>query len=71
MFYIYMYYNGQFFFLQRYYGDSLPYGPNKTFEPTTNMRYLSVEQALADYAVLVQEIKTFYQIKKAIVLGGR
>ncbi|XP_041379579.1 dipeptidyl peptidase 2-like [Gigantopelta aegis] len=54
----------------RYYGDSLPYGPNKTFEPTVNMRYLNVEQALADYAVLVQEIKTMFHIKKAIVIGG-
>lgn len=68
---MYMFHNVQFFFIQRYYGDSLPYGPNKTFEPTVNMRYLSVEQALADYAVLVQEIKVMFRIKKVIVLGGR
>ena len=68
---MYMFYNSHLYFIQRYYGDSLPYGPNKTFEPTVNMRYLSVEQALADYAVLVLEIKTMFHIKKAIVVGGR
>ena len=39
----------------RYYGDSLPFG-YRSFEKQ-NMGYLSVEQALADYATLIRFIK--------------
>ncbi|XP_060592808.1 dipeptidyl peptidase 2-like [Ruditapes philippinarum] len=39
----------------RYYGESLPFG-NATFEPA-NMGLLSVNQALADYALLIKFLK--------------
>lgn len=56
-------------FPQRYYGKSLPFG-SSTFEPE-NMGYLSVEQALADYAVVVEGIRTEFNIAKVISFGGR
>uniref|UniRef100_A0A8C6XB07 Prolylcarboxypeptidase n=1 Tax=Naja naja TaxID=35670 RepID=A0A8C6XB07_NAJNA len=37
----------------RYYGDSLPFG-NKSY---THLNYLSSQQALADFAVLIQHLK--------------
>jgi len=37
----------------RYYGQSLPLGA----ETFNNMHFLTHEQALADYATLIQEIK--------------
>ena len=54
--------------MQRYYGESLPFG--RDFSPA-NMGYLAVEQALADYAVLVQQLKETYQITDVVALGGR
>ncbi|XP_053380895.1 dipeptidyl peptidase 2-like isoform X2 [Mercenaria mercenaria] len=39
----------------RYYGETLPFG-NATFEPA-NMGLLTVEQALADYALLIKFLK--------------
>ena len=54
--------------MQRYYGESLPFGLD--FSPA-NMGYLAVEQALADYAVLVQQLKETYQITNVVALGGR
>ena len=56
-------------FIQRYYGVSLPFG-NDTFKPE-NMGYLSVEQALADYAVLIQYLKKEYSLNRVIAVGGR
>ena len=43
-----------FFVEHRYYGDSLPLG-NASFTPE-GLQYLSVEQALADYASLIAEL---------------
>jgi lysosomal Pro-X carboxypeptidase len=40
---------------QRYYGKSLPFG-DKSLEPD-NAVYLTTEQILADYAVLVTHLK--------------
>ena len=54
--------------MQCYYGESLPFGWD--FSPA-NMGYLAVEQALADYAVLVQQLKETYQITNVVALGGR
>ena len=35
------------------------------------MGYLSAEQALADYAILIQSLKEVYNITKVISFGGR
>ena len=43
----------------RYYGDSLPFG-SQTFTNTDNLKYLTVENALADYAVFLTFIKKEY-----------
>lgn len=40
----------------RYYGVSMPYG-NKSFENLKYLGYLSTEQALADFAVLIDHLK--------------
>ena len=59
------------FYLQRYYGKSLPFG-NETFLPQ-NMGLLTVEQAMADYAVLIEHLKTTLNAAncKVIAFGGR
>ena len=56
---------------QRYYGKSLPFG-NKSFDGT-NIGLLTVEQALADYAVLLTEIKQQLSAPNVpvIAFGGR
>ncbi|KJH48153.1 serine carboxypeptidase S28 [Dictyocaulus viviparus] len=41
----------------RFYGESKPFG-NETFDSIANMGYLTSEQALADYAALLFELKT-------------
>jgi len=57
----------------RYYGQSLPFGSN-SFNSTTNLSYLTSEQALADYAVLIDYIKTTQypnaQSSPVIAFGG-
>lgn len=59
-----------FFMIQRYYGKSLPLGQDSLTPPYIG--YLSVAQALADYAVLIQTLKTQYTgIYKVITFGGR
>lgn len=40
----------------RYYGDSLPFGAG-TYNKTANLQWLTSEQALADYAVLLTALK--------------
>ena len=51
----------------RYYGQSLPYG-NSSFTPE-NMAYLSVENALADFAQLIVQLKKTYK-GPLICFGG-
>ncbi|MCD7471060.1 hypothetical protein HAX54_011340 [Datura stramonium] len=42
----------------RYYGESMPYGSKEeAYKNATTLSYLTAEQALADYAVLVTELK--------------
>jgi dipeptidyl-peptidase-2 len=52
----------------RYYGKSLPLG-EESFK-LENIGYLSVEQALGDFAVLVKEIRRSYKIAKVVSFGG-
>lgn len=58
-----------FHLLQRYYGKSLPFG-SASFTGD-NVGYLSVEQALADYAILITQLKQDYMIDKVVAFGGR
>ncbi|GFH27054.1 uncharacterized protein HaLaN_25312, partial [Haematococcus lacustris] len=50
----------------RYYGKSVPYGG----QVRRHMRYLSAEQAMADYAELVAELKQEFNAPEAAVIGG-
>jgi lysosomal Pro-X carboxypeptidase len=52
----------------RYYGKSLPFG-DQTYATVSNLRYLSIEQALADYTALVRSLKTNMSIPNAPVIG--
>lgn len=56
---------------QRYYGRSLPFG-NSSFE-LPNVGLLTIEQALADYAVMITELKKQLGAPDCpvIVFGGR
>ena len=53
----------------RYYGKSLPFGNDFS---AASLRYLSHEQALADYAVLLDDFKRKYKMVRAkvITFGG-
>ena len=56
----------------RYYGSSLPFGEKDSFTPD-NLRYLTVDQTLADYAALIKSIKqndTRFTNSPVIVTGG-
>ena len=53
----------------RYYGDSKPFGEHRSFEQGF-VQYLSVEQALADYAQLIPALRASYNFGKVLALGG-
>ncbi|GCB76163.1 hypothetical protein scyTo_0015439, partial [Scyliorhinus torazame] len=55
----------------RYYGKSLPFG-KKSYEKS-NIEFLTVEQAVADYVVLITKLKADLDAKNCavIVFGGR
>nr|CAD2190545.1 unnamed protein product [Meloidogyne enterolobii]CAD2199114.1 unnamed protein product [Meloidogyne enterolobii] len=56
----------------RYYGESLPFG-NETYSNVSTMAYLSSEQALGDFAVLIKYLKEkriYNATKKAVVSFG-
>jgi len=55
----------------RYYGDSLPFGPIDSFL-NSNLGWLRLEQAIADYAIIVDWIKEIRQAQDApvIAFGG-
>lgn len=46
----------------RYYGKSLPFGSNSF--TTENIGFLSIEQTLADYAILLKRVRKDYDIPK-------
>ena len=63
--------NGYILFIEhRYYGKSLPFGSD-SFD-RDNIGYLSIEQAIADYALVIQYIKSKLDASEnpVIVLGG-
>lgn len=42
----------------RYYGESMPYGStDEAYKNATTLSYLTAEQAIADYAVLLTDLK--------------
>ncbi|XP_048469811.1 mucin-5AC-like isoform X2 [Rhincodon typus] len=51
----------------RYYGKSLPFG-KKSYE-RSNMEFLTVEQTLADYVVLITKLKTDLDAKSCAVIA--
>ncbi|XP_043575891.1 uncharacterized protein LOC122564766 isoform X2 [Chiloscyllium plagiosum] len=51
----------------RYYGKSLPFG-KKSYE-RSNMEFLTVEQALADYVVLITKLKSDLDAKSCAVIA--
>ncbi|NWZ44244.1 PCP carboxypeptidase, partial [Brachypodius atriceps] len=56
----------------RYYGESLPFG-NESFSDSKHLNYLTSEQALADFAVLVEYLKMTVagaQHSPVIAIGG-
>lgn len=57
--------------LQRYYGESLPFGKASFNMPEVGL--LTVEQALADYAVMISDLKEQLAATRCpvIVFGGR
>lgn len=59
------------FLFQRYYGKSLPFGKDSFKIPQIGL--LTVEQALADYAVMITELKQQLAATQCpvIVFGGR
>ena len=64
-------YDVYFLTLKRYYGESLPFG-SESFEHD-KIGYLAVEQAMADYAVLITELKVQLNATKSkvVAFGGR
>ncbi|KAM4682289.1 lysosomal Pro-X carboxypeptidase isoform 1-T1 [Amazona ochrocephala] len=56
----------------RYYGESLPFG-NESFSDSKHLNYLTSEQALADFAVLIEYLKTTTagaRYSPVIAIGG-
>ena len=66
-----LYSNFMFDSMQRYYGKSLPLSEDSLQQP--GISYLTAEQALADYALLIQHFRTvqYTGITKVIAFGGR
>lgn len=57
----------------RYYGESLPYGANTSFADMQHLQYLTSIQALADYVLLLGNIKEKFGLgadTPVVVFGG-
>ena len=52
----------------RFYGQSLPFG-NRSFEPQ-NIRWLTAEQAMADYAALIRHLRTQLNVTQVVTFAG-
>jgi dipeptidyl-peptidase-2 len=53
----------------RYYGESMPFAKNITFD-REHIGYLSIEQAMADYATLILALKPQYNDANVVTFGG-
>ncbi|KAF5454283.1 hypothetical protein F2P56_023960 [Juglans regia] len=57
----------------RYYGKSMPYGSrDEAYKNATTLSYLTAEQALADFAVLLRELKRDLsaEVSPVVLFGG-
>lgn len=57
----------------RYYGESMPYGSKEeAYKNSTSLAYLTAEQALADYALLLTELKRQFSAEASpvVLFGG-
>lgn len=52
----------------RYYGTSMPFG-GKSFSSNDTIKYLTVDQALQDYAIIVEWIKSSYNAPSSPVIS--
>ena len=53
----------------RYYGNSLPYG-NRSYDNLQYLAYLTSEQALADFAVLIKQLGDQHHDPPFVAFGG-
>ena len=53
----------------RYYGQSLPFGPD-SYKDSTRLAYLTSEQALADFAELISSLQSKYGPVPVVAFGG-
>lgn len=53
----------------RYFGKSLPF-EESSFSSPFHLKFLSPHQALADFAYLITDLKTQYQISSVLAVGG-
>lgn len=57
----------------RYYGESMPFGSrDEAYRNSSTLSYLTAEQALADYAVLIRELKRNFSAEACpvVLFGG-
>ena len=57
----------------RFYGESLPFGPNNSFVASADrIGLLTIEQSMADYSLIIKSILEEYGIREApvVALGG-
>ena len=63
-------YNAMLVFAEhRYYGNSLPFGED-SYKDLEHLGYLSSEQALADFDVLIKALKIKYGNVPVVAFGG-
>ncbi|PKI38943.1 hypothetical protein CRG98_040651 [Punica granatum] len=60
------------FIEHRYYGESMPFGKKGSYKSAKKLAYLSSQQALADYAVLIRSLKQNLTSEDSpvVVFGG-
>lgn len=54
------------FIEHRYYGESLPFGSD-SYKDAEHLNFLSSEQALADFATIITDIKVLYDLIRSLI----